>query len=183
MTDGDDILSWLEFRSAAFGDAFGRVNRSVKSLTQGRCRFVIDTVGPTFMPLVGHSMPYYAGQASDAFYAMAWVDYHYVSVVASWANALCEWVPGLDERTALAAVYNFVGWNDIGLPRDQIDDLCIGKTSAEHSIPEFYKGFGKHLEPLMKHEYDRAALVNIHDVPSYQTVFPHFWGRNRQKRL
>lgn len=183
MTDCDDILAWFDFRSAAFGDAFGRVNHAVKSATQGRCRFIIDTVGPTFMPLVGHSMPYYAGQASDAFYAMAWVDYHYVSVAASWANALCELVPGLDEGTALNAVYRLIGWNDIDLPRERIADLCIGKTSSEHSIPDFYKGFGKHLEPLMRHEYDHAALINVNDVPSYQTVFPHFWGRKPAEPL
>ena len=177
LSDGPDILDWLEFRAAAFTDTFGAVNRSIRSSTNGRCKFIIDTLNPTFMLLAGHDFKSFVGTASDAFYPMAWVDYHYISVVASWANFLVETVDGLDEGTALQAVYTLVGWDDIGLPAERIADLYIGATNKEHSIPEFYKGFGKHVNGLMTHEYRHGALMNVRNYPSYQTVFPHFWGR------
>ncbi|MFC1694214.1 hypothetical protein ACFL1R_11990 [Candidatus Latescibacterota bacterium] len=176
LTDGTDVMDWFEFRSAAFTDSFGSVNNAIRTTTKGRCKFIIDTVGPTFMFLVGHDYKDFVGKVSDAYYPMAWIDYHYLSVIASWANALIECVPGLDERTALSAVYNLVGWDDIDLPREHIADLHIGITGKEHSIPEFYKYFKKFLKGLMVHEYRRGALLNTHGYPSYQTVFPHYWG-------
>jgi hypothetical protein len=174
---GHDILAWLEFRAAAFTDTFGAVNRAIRDATNGRCKFIIDTLNPTFMALVGHDFKQFVGKASDAFYPMAWIDYHYMSVVASWANTLTGLVDGLDEETALAAVYRFVGWDDIDLPRKRIADLYIGATNKEHKTPDFYKRFGKYVGGLMKHEYRRGALLNGGGFPSYQTVFPHFWGR------
>ena len=84
---------------------------------------------------------------------------------------------GLDERTALTAVYNLVGWNDIDLPRNRISDLGIGTTGKEDKIPEFYEKFGKYVNGLMVHEYRHGSMLNTGNYPSYQTVFPHFWGR------
>ncbi|MFC1608494.1 twin-arginine translocation signal domain-containing protein, partial [Candidatus Latescibacterota bacterium] len=149
LADGPGVLDWLEFRAAAFTDTFGAINRSIRNTTGGRCKFIIDTLNPTFMLLVGHDFKSFVGTATDAFYPMAWVDYHYVSIVASWANALVEDIDGLDEETALAAVYSLVGWNDIDLPRKRIADLHIGETGSQHKIPDFYKGFGKYVGGLM----------------------------------
>lgn len=176
LCDGPDILDWFEFRAAAFTDTFGSVNRSIRLASGGNCKFIIDTLNPAFMLLVGHDFKGFVGGATDAFYPMAWIDYHYISVVASWANAFVELVDGLDEPTALGLAYNLAGWHDVDLPREKISGLGIGATSKEHSIPEFYKKFGKYVPGLMTHEYRRGALMNRSNCPSYQTVFPHFWG-------
>ena len=42
---------------------------------------------------------------------------------------------------------------------------------------EFYRNFLKYLPGLMKHEYRRGKMLNVNGLPSYQTVFPFFWGR------
>jgi len=169
-------MDWLEFRAAAVTDSFSRINRAIRMATGGQCSFIVDTVGPTFSLLVGHNLKGFIGGVSDAFYPMSWLDYHYISVAASWAQALVERVEGLDERTALRAVYSLVGWDDIDLPRDRIADLHIGITGKEHNITEFYRHFLPYLKNFMIHEYRRGALLNVRNYPSYQTVFPHFWG-------
>ncbi|MBN1293515.1 MAG: hypothetical protein JXB48_16870 [Candidatus Latescibacteria bacterium] len=176
VTGGNDILDWIEFRAKAVTDSLSRVNRAIKTSTQGKCAFIIDTVGPTFSLLVGHDLKDFTGKVSDAYYPMAWVDYHYMSVPAAWAQALVERVPNLDERTALEAVYKFIGWDDIDLPRNSIADIHIGATRNEHSIEDFYSHFKKYVPGLMTHEYKHGALLNTNNYPSYQTVFPHFWG-------
>ncbi|MFC1693116.1 twin-arginine translocation signal domain-containing protein [Candidatus Latescibacterota bacterium] len=177
LTDGTEIMDWLEFRAAAVSDSLSRINRAIKVATGGRCHFIVDTVNPTFSLLVGHDLKTFLGEVSDAFYPMAWVDYHYMTVVASWANALVEWVDGLDEQAALRIVYSLIGWDDIDLPRNRIANLHIGVTRKEHSPEEFYRYFTKYLNGLMTHEYRRGALLNVNNLPSYQTVFPHYWGQ------
>ena len=180
---GDGVLDWLKFRAAAVTDSFGRINRAVRDATSGRCAFVIDTVGPTFSLLVGHDLSTFLGRVSDAYYPMSWVDHHYMNNAASWANFLCERVKGLDEPTALRAVYALFGWNELDLPRGRIADLHIGETGKTHDAREFYANFGKYLNGLMTHEYRRGKLLNVHDLPSYQTVFPYFWGREATEPL
>jgi len=138
---------------------------------------IVDTVNPTFSLLVGHDLKTFPGDVSDAFYPMAWVEYHYITVVASWANALVELVDGIEERTALKVVYSLIGWDDIDLPRNRIADLHIVVTRKEHNSEEFYRHFKKYIPGLMTHKYRRGALLNTHNLPSYQTVFPHYWGR------
>ena len=176
LADGIEIMDWLEFRAAAVSDSLSQINRAIKAATGGRCRFIVDTVNPTFSLLVGHDLKTFLGGVSDAYYPMAWVEYHYMTVVASWANALVEWVHGLDEQTALRVVYSLIGWDDIDLPAGRIADLHIGVTRKEHNSDEFYRHFKKYIPGLMTHEYRRGALLNTRNLPSYQTVFPHFWG-------
>lgn len=175
--DGVRIVDWLSFRAAAVTDSFANVRRAVRSASSGRCAFVIDTVNPAFSLLVGHDLSTFAGEASDAVYSMSWVDHHYINVAASWANLLCERIRGLDESPALRAVYALVGWDDIDLPRDRIADLHIGETGKTHDPREFHRYFAPYLAGLMTHEFRRGNLMNIRSVPSYQTVFPFFWGR------
>jgi len=177
LTDGTEIMDWLEFRAAAVSDSLSRINRAIKTATNNQCHFIVDTVNPTFSLLVGHDLKTFLGEVSDAFYPMAWVAYHYMTVVASWANALVEWVEGLDESTALKVVYQLIGWDDIDLPKNRIADIHIGVTRKEHSSDEFFKHFKKYIPDLMTHEYRRGALLNIKNIPSYQTVFPYYWGR------
>ncbi|MFC1528522.1 hypothetical protein ACFL5B_01290 [Candidatus Latescibacterota bacterium] len=177
LADGTEIMDWLEFRAAAVSDSLSRINRAIKVATGGRCHFIVDTVNPTFSLLVGHDLKTFLGEVSDAFYPMAWVPHHYLTVVASWANALVEWVDGLDERTALKVVYSLIGWDDIDLPGNRIADLHIGATPKEFNSEEFYKHITKYIPGLMTHEYRRGALLNVRNLPSYQTVFPHYWGR------
>ncbi|MFC1509463.1 hypothetical protein ACFL60_07255 [Candidatus Omnitrophota bacterium] len=178
IADGIDILAWFEFRAAAVTDSLGSINRAIKAETNGKCKFIVDTVNPTFSLLVGHDLKHFLGEVSDAFYPMAWVEYHYMTVVASWANALVEWAEGLDEETALRVVYQLIGWDDINLPSKRISDLHIGATRKEHKADEFYKHFTQYIPNLMTHEYRRGALLNVKNLPSYQTVFPHYWGRS-----
>ena len=177
LADGTEIMDWLEFRAAAVSDSLSRINRAIKTATNNQCHFIVDTVNPTFSLLVGHDLKTFLGEVSDAFYPMAWVAYHYMTVVASWANALVEWVEGLDESTALKVVYQLIGWDDIDLPKNRIADIHIGITRKEHKSEEFFKHFKKYIPGLMTHEYRRGALLNIKNLPSYQTVFPHYWGR------
>ena len=129
---GDGVMEWLKFRAAAVSDSFTHVNMAVRAASSGRCAFIIDTVGPTFSLLVGHDLGRFLGEASDAYYPMAWVDHHYMNVIASWANFLCERVDGLDEKTALRTIYRLVGWDELDLPRERIADLHIGTSGKTH---------------------------------------------------
>jgi hypothetical protein len=177
LSDGTDILDWLEFRAAAVTDSLSRIRRAIKAATNNRCAFIVDTVNPTFSLLVGHDLKTFLGDVSDAFYPMAWIEHHYLSTVASWAHALVERIEGLDEHTALKVVYSFLGWDDIGLPDRQIADLHIAANATDHDAANFYARFKQHIPDLMTHEYRRGALLNVRNLPSYQTVFPHYWGR------
>ena len=183
VDDGSTVLEWLEFRAAAFTDSFSAVNRAIKQSTGGRCGFIINTVNPTFSLFVGHDLKSFLGLVSDAYYSMGWIDYHFMANVASWANFLCETVDGLDEGTALKAVYSLIGWNDIDLPRKKIADLHISAYGKEHSIEVFYKHFRHRVYNLLMHEINRAEMIIGSNFPAYQTLYPEYWGRETTERL
>jgi len=81
------------------------------------------------------------------------------------------------KKTALRAVYRLVGWDDLDLPRERIADLHIGTSGKTHDPKEFYRYFSKYLPGLMTMKYHRGKLLNMNGLPSYQTVFPFYWGR------
>ena len=59
--------------------------------------------------------------------------------------------------------------------------LCFQKSAInrwqENAYAWICQGFKPYLSGFMRHEYRRAALVRNPDYPSYQTAFPHYWGR------
>ena len=180
---GSTMLEWLEFRAAAVTDSFSAVNRAIKESTGGRCRFIINTVNPTFSLFVGHDLKSFLGSVSDAYYSMGWIGYHFMANVASWANFLCETVDSLDEGTALEVVYSLIGWNDIDLPRGKIADLHIAAHGKDHRIEEFYQHFRHRVHGLLMHEINRAEMINLRNYPAYQTLYPEYWGRETTERL
>ena len=164
--DGNEAINWLKFRATNVTDALSRINRAIKAATGGRCRFIVDTVNPTLSYLVGHDYSTFVGEASDALYCMAWVEDQSICFAATWAQALVEMVDGLDESTALKAVYSLIGWDDLNLPHNRIADLHIAPTRQGHDIPRFYRRFKSYLNSFMtgifsaESTFHRSLAVN-----------------------
>ena len=180
---GEDngVLDWLYFRAAIVGNALRRMHDVVHESTNHRCGFVTDTHNPTMALWVGHNYRELIDGASDGLHPLTWCAYQHISVIASWANQLYEWVDGLDESTALKTVLAFFGWEDLGLPDKKIADLRIGANSQEHSLygetaQSFYGYFNPDLTiRLMTHEWSKLAAINRNRIPAHPVMKGTEW--------
>ncbi|MFA6471072.1 MAG: hypothetical protein WCU00_03440, partial [Candidatus Latescibacterota bacterium] len=181
LGEDNGVLDWLYFRAQVVGNALKRIHDSVHVATGDRCGFVTDTHNITMSLLVGHNYSDLIGGASDAFHPLSWCDYQHISVIAVWANQLCQWAPGLSESTALKLVTAFFGWDEIGLPTGSIADLRIGKTAEEHGIySDASKGFYGYFNPdlterLMIREWTRLAAFNHGRIPAHPVIKGYEW--------
>ncbi len=179
--EDDGVLDWFYFRAGVVGDALKRIHDSIHTSTNHRCGFVTDTHNATMSLLVGHNFEDLINGGSDGLHPLSWCAYQHISVIAAWANQLCEWVSGLEEATALKIVTAFFGWDEIGLPSKKIADLSIGKTSAEHPIwTDNDKGFYGYFNPdltikLMTHEWTRMAVINRGRIPTHPVIKGFEW--------
>ncbi len=154
---------------------------AVHAATGDRATFVTDTHNPTMSFWIGHNYEDLIGGASDGIHPLSWCDYQHVSVIAAWANQLCEWTPGLDESAALRVVTAFFGWEGLGLPDRRIADLRIGKNANEHGIwSDAANGFYRYFNPdltirLMTHEWTRLAAINRGRIPSHPVIKGYEW--------
>ncbi len=175
------VTDWLFVRSKIVGNALQRMHDAVHAASEGRATFVTDTHNSTMAFLVGHDWEDFIEGASDGIHPLSWCDYQHVSVVASWANQLCEWTPGLEESTALRAVLSFFGWEGLGIPDKKIADLRIGRTPQEHGIwSDAAKGFYALFNPdltirLMTHEWTRMAALNRGRIPAHPVIKGYEW--------
>ena len=175
------VTDWLFVRAKIAGSALRRMHDAVHASSGGRATFVTDTHNATMAFLVGHDWEDFIGGASDGILPLSWCDYQHVSVVASWANQLCEWVPGLEESTAIRAVLSFFGWEGLGIPDKKIADLRIGRTPQEHGIwSDAAKGFYAMFNPdltikLMTHEWTRMAALNRGRIPAHPVIKGYEW--------
>ncbi|MBN1291630.1 MAG: hypothetical protein JXB48_07300, partial [Candidatus Latescibacteria bacterium] len=118
---------------------------------------------------------------SDGLHPLSWCAYQHISVIAAWANQLCEWVDGLNESTALRLVMSFFGWENLGLPDKNIDDLRIGINSQEHVLfgdasDTFYGYFNPDLTiKLMTHEWSRLAAIDRGRIPAHPVIKGREW--------
>jgi len=181
LGEDNGVTDWLYFRASVVGNALRRMHDVVHESTDHRCGFVTDTHNPTMSLLIGHNYKELIGGASDGLHPLSWCAYQHISVVAAWANQLCEWVDGLDESTALKAVTAFFGWDGLGLPDTKISGLRIGKSSQEHSLfgdtaKSFYGYFNPDLTiKLMTHEWSRMAALNRNRVPAHPVMKGTEW--------
>lgn len=181
LGDDNGVLDWLYFRAKVVGNALKRIHDSVHTSTGDRCGFVTDTHNITMSLLVGHNYEDLIGGASDALHPLTWCDYQHISVIAAWAHQVCEWAPGLAESTALKLVTAFFGWDEIGLPKNTIADLRIGKTPEAHGLySDAAKGFYAYFNPdltvkLMTHEWTRLAAVNRGRIPAHPVIKGYEW--------
>jgi len=179
--EDDGVLDWFYFRAGVVGDALKRIHESIHTSTNHRCGFVTDTHNATMSLLVGHNFEDLINGGSDGLHPLSWCAYQHISVIAAWANQLCEWMSGLEESTALKIVTAFFGWDEIGLPDKKIADLKIGRTSAEHPIwTDNEKGFYGYFNPdltikLMTHEWTRMAVINRGRIPAHPVIKGFEW--------
>jgi hypothetical protein len=189
LGEDDSVLDWLYFRSSIVGDALRRMHDIVHASTDHRCGFVSDTHNPTMAFLVGHNFEDLINGGSDGLHPLSWCAYQHISIIAAWANQLCEWVDGLEEATALRIVTAFFGWDELGLPDKKISDLSIGNNSSEHKIwsdasDSFYGYFNPDLtEKLMTHEWTRMAAKNRGRIPTHPCIKGYEWPEKVCRRL
>lgn len=181
LGEDNGVSDWLYFRARVVGNALRRMHDAVHAVTDDRATFVTDTHNSTMALWVGHNYEDLIGGASDGLHPLSWCAYQHISVLSAWANQLCEWVPGLDESTALRVVTSFFGWDELGLPDTKIADLHIGKSSAETAIYSdptkgFYGFFNTGLtEKLMTHEWTRMAAINRGRIPAHPVIKGFEW--------
>ena len=175
------VADWLYFRASIVGNALKRMNNVVHESTNNRCGFVTDTHNPTMSLWIGHNYQDLISGGSDGFHPLSWCAYQHISVVAAWANQLCEWVDGLDESTALRVVTAFFGWDGLGLPDRKIADLRIGVDSSKHVLygdaaQSFYAYFNPDLTiRLMTHEWSRIAALDRGRIPAHPVIKGMEW--------
>ena len=183
LGEDNGVLDWLYFRAKVVGNALKNIHDSVHTSTNHRCGFVTDTHNITMSLLVGHNYEDLIGGATDGLHPLSWCAIQHIAVIAAWANQLCEWVPGLEEKTSLKIVTALFGWDEIGLPDKKIADLRIGRTQVENTKmgnrePDgpFYSYFNPDLTvKLMVHEWTRMAAINRGRIPTHPVIKGHEW--------
>jgi hypothetical protein len=177
LGEDDGVMDWIVFRAKLVGNQFKRINAAARTATNGRCGFISDTHNPTLSLYVGHNFSDFLDGASDAFHPLSWCDSQHVSAVAAWANQLCEWVPGLEEPTALKVVTRFFGWDDLGLPTDRIHKILgLSGPDAAFTPEAFYAYFNPSLTAnLLTHEWTRLAVINGGRLPVHPVIKGDSW--------
>ena len=171
LGDDDGVMDWLVFRAKVMGNQLKRVHDAIHTATNHRCGFITDTQSSTFALLSGHNWADFIGGASDALHPLSWIEDHYISPVAAWANQLCEWVDGLDESTALKVVTSFFGYDELGLPDKKIADLHVSENWQKHNSREFLDNFDHDLIiKLLTHEWTRMAGINSGRIPTHPLI-------------
>ncbi len=184
LAEDKAFIDWLHFRATAVGMRMRNINDSIKQATDGRARLISDTHNPTQSLFVGHNYGDLINGASDGLMPLAWLDYQYMSAVASLANLLVTWVPGLDESSAVTAMLQFFGWADLPIPRKSIADLRIGESPKEHSDEFFYEAFNKEATlALYSHELEHMAMLNTNNTPSFPIIKGHQWTEKISREL
>ncbi len=175
--DDDGVADWLVFRASVVGNQLRRINSAVRTATNGRCGFITDSHNPTLSLYVGHNYADFFNGASDAFHTLSWCDTQHVTVVASWANQLCEWVDGLDEPTAIKAVTRFFGWDELGLPDDRIHRIIgLKDPDGRYDSASFYEMFNPDLTVrLLTHEWTKLAAINRGRLPAHPVIKGDSW--------
>ncbi len=191
-TLGDDngVIDWFVFRAKVVGDSLKSIHDGVHTETNHRAGFITDTHNSTHAIFVGHNWNDLIDGGSDALHPLSWCAYQHISAVAAWAHQLCEWVPGLEEQTALKIVMRFFGWDDLGLPDKRIKDLRIGISSKEHGIYDAAnkEGFYGYFNPdltirLMKHEWSRMSIINRGRIPAHPVIKGFEWPEHVCREL
>ena len=101
LADDSAVIDWLYFRAASVGNRMRGIRNSIHQATADRTYFISDTHNPTHSLYVGHNYADLMNGASDGLMPLAWLDWQHTSAVAAWANLLCTWIPGLDEKRRL----------------------------------------------------------------------------------
>ncbi|MCE5251718.1 hypothetical protein LLG96_16035 [bacterium] len=183
---GEDsaVVDWMNFRAGAVGMRMRGIRNSIHQATGDRAQFISDTHNPTLSLYVGHNYADLVHGASDGLMPLAWLDYQHISAVASWANLLVSWIPGLDEETAITAVLKFFGWDELPIQRKSIADFHIGIDPSVHSDEEFYRYFNKEgTLALWTHEMERTAMLNTTGIPSFPIIKGHQWTEKISREL
>jgi len=185
LGEDNGVMDWLVFRASVVGNQLKRINSAVRTATSGRCGFITDSHNPTLSLFVGHNYADFFDGASDAFHTLSWCDYQHVSVVASWANLLCELVGGLDEPTALRVVTRFFGWDEIGLPADRIHHVLGMKNPGDkYDNIAFYERYNPDLTiNLLTHEWTKLAAINNGRLPTHPVIKGDAWPEKVGREL
>lgn len=175
LSDAQEVWDWLQFRASVVGDALRIAHDAVHRASKDRAIFVTDTHMPTMALYVGHNWMELQKGITDRFHPLAWLDSQHLACVASWANLLCTWVEGLEERTALQVVYSFFGWDELPLAKDRIADMGMNKggyLGDEHSSERFYKtAMGpERIFALYSHEMDKMKMLNVRNIPAHPVI-------------
>ena len=182
--ENNGVTDWFVFRAKVRSNQLKRLNSTVHLMSNNRSRFVIDTHPATLSLLVGHNWEDFIDGASDAIYPLSWLGWHYISPVAAWANQLCEWVPGLEESTALKLVTALFGWDELGLPDKRIIDLRIGESGSVHGTSgPVYQAFFDFFNPdltlnLITHEWMKMAAIIRGRLPAHPVIKGKEWPEN-----
>jgi len=189
LGEDNGVMDWLYFRAKVVGNALKRIHDVIHTETDHRSGFVSDTHGATMALFVGHNFEDLINGGSDALHPLSWAQWQYISVVAAWANQLCEWVQGLDESVALKIATNFFGWQNIGLPDKKIADLHVEEAEPKdgtynEKMKEFYANLGDdRLIRLMTHEWTRMAAINRGRIPAHPVIKGYEWSEKVCREL
>lgn len=189
LDDGQDVLDWLYFRASVFGDHLKLIRNSIHAATGNRILFVTDTHPPEMAIYAGHNFDDLQHGASDVLMPLSHLNSQTMSCFSTLSWLLCQWVPGLDEPTAIQLVYNFFGYGHIGLPTKSIDSLGIlpdwynpdvGYKSAEN----FYNvAAPEQIYTMFDLELTQLKVLNTTGMPAMTQMDGGHWYREIIERL
>ncbi len=188
LADAPAVWDWLQFRASVVGDALRIVHDAVHRESRDRAIFVTDSHMPTMALYVGHNWMELQRGITDHFHPLAWLDSQHLGCIAAWANLLCSWVDGLEERTALQVVYSFFGWEDLPLEKESIAAMGMNKgryLGDEHSSERFYNtAMGPdRIFALYSHEMDKVKMLNVAQIHAHPVIKGDYWPAEAGRRL
>ncbi|RKY65047.1 MAG: hypothetical protein DRP99_00930 [Candidatus Latescibacterota bacterium] len=174
--DARAVVDWFNFRADVISENIGAFGEAVRGAVDREIVFGTDNFPPSFALLVGHRYRDFVRSCDYTSPLLSHVDYFILSTFGAWANLLCEWTDGLEEREALRALYNFFGYGHLSMP-ERIEDLGIGTW---HRIPVSEK---VPLLEIVEMEMRKARLLNPGIVPSYPVIKGAFWPKDVVSKL
>jgi len=113
------LLDWFRFRCQVATDHMQFLTQAVHDAVGDSCPVDSHLFPPAIAYLSGQDLPSWE-KAVDRLTAgwgdvVGWSESQTLSF-AAWADKLCKNIDGLDEKTALGAIYRFFGYDSVGLP-------------------------------------------------------------------
>ena len=173
--DGGGVADWLNFRADTISRNLKQFKTAVQRAAGVKFAFGSDIYYPSLALTVGHRYRDFAATCEHILPLLPHVEIHCLGVLASFATLLMQWVPGVEERDALRLVYQFCGYDQIGMP-DTIAGLHLGN-------PPYGEPDVSALGDLIAGEMARARLLSGDTVKTYPVIKGAIWPAATIQRL
>jgi len=114
-----DLLNWFRFRAASVTEHMAALTAAVHAAVGDACPVDSHLHPPAIAFLSGQDLPAWekaVDRLTPGWGPVVGWDLAQMNTIAIWAAKLCANVAGLEESTALRALYRFFGYDDLPMP-------------------------------------------------------------------